>query len=271
MYSAASLAIVRVAVKRCRRKNWSARGEFTAPPTVASTQLADRVEHLVHAGAKRPDNLVGNLLRKPTELLSLSPNGLELFARVRVGKRNYLGRRLRREELLGKVECGVGVDPGYLDHLHTVIGRALGDGRVGRLEQFCRLLDCGLQFLVAPLRLDDRRPHSSVLAGPQQRAQRHRKEELEKLKKHWQTLVGDQGASFARFREMIDNFGRVLTEGDPATIPIAAGVPLPGAFPARSHPMRGPAELAVFCAGWALLHEIRHIQFQQEGSWVSSA
>jgi len=125
-------------------------------PPSASTQLADRVEHLVHAGAKRPDNLVGNLLRKPTELLSLSPKGLELFARVRVGKRNYLGRRLRREELLGKVECGVGVDPGYLDHLHTVIGRALGDGRIGRLEQFCRLLDCGLQFLVAPLRLDDR-------------------------------------------------------------------------------------------------------------------
>jgi len=78
-------------------------------------------------------------------------------------------------------------------------------------------------------------------------------------------LVGEQGASFARFREMIDNFSRVLTEGDPATIPSPAGVPVPGSFPARSDPMRGPAELAVFCAGWALLHEIRHIQFQQEG------
>jgi len=83
-------------------------------------------------------------------------------------------------------------------------------------------------------------------------------------------LVGEQGASFARFREMIDNFNRVLAEGDPATIPLPAHVPVPGSFPSRDDPMRGPAELAVFCAGWALLHEIRHIQFQQEGKSAAS-
>ena len=79
-------------------------------------------------------------------------------------------------------------------------------------------------------------------------------------------VVDPDNADFSRFKNMIDTFNRVVTEKDPTAVPLPTGVPEPGGFPPLSDPMRGPAELAVFCVGWALLHELKHIQHQQEGT-----
>jgi hypothetical protein len=54
----------------------------------------------------------------------------------------------------------------------------------------------------------------------------------------------------------------------PTAVPLPEGIPQPGFFPdAVLFPEeRATCELAVFVSGWAMLHEIRHIKHQQEGT-----
>jgi hypothetical protein len=70
------------------------------------------------------------------------------------------------------------------------------------------------------------------------------------------------------FDEMLQCFERILTVDDPVAVPLPDGVPEPGILPdAASFPeQRATAELAIFAVGWALLHEVRHIKHQQEGT-----
>jgi hypothetical protein len=80
-------------------------------------------------------------------------------------------------------------------------------------------------------------------------------------------LVNPDNADFVRFRSMIDTFQCILHEADPAAVPFPHGVPEPGIFPPPAEAeTRAPAELAVFCVGWALLHELKHVQHQQDGT-----
>jgi hypothetical protein len=80
--------------------------------------------------------------------------------------------------------------------------------------------------------------------------------------------VSDATIDLARFRRMIDCLSQILTESDPEAIPLPVGVPAPGAYPdAAARPQeRATAELATFATGWAFLHELRHIQHQQDGT-----
>ena len=49
---------------------------------------------------------------------------------------------------------------------------------------------------------------------------------------------------------------------DPETVPLG-GLPEPGSIPSDPE-LRAPAELAMFAAGWAMLHEVRHLKHQQD-------
>jgi len=71
-----------------------------------------------------------------------------------------------------------------------------------------------------------------------------------------------------RFHEMAETFAKVLKEDDPEAVALPEGIPEPGAYPdGKSSPqMRAAAELATFATGWALLHEVRHLKHQQDGT-----
>lgn len=77
--------------------------------------------------------------------------------------------------------------------------------------------------------------------------------------------LNDEGTNYDRFRDMIDVFQKILDAEDSYSIPLPEGVPEPGVLPDEPE-RRAPAELAMFCAGWALLHEFRHIKHQQDGT-----
>lgn len=78
----------------------------------------------------------------------------------------------------------------------------------------------------------------------------------------------NQSSDFCRFNAMIDTFFSMLKEDDPSSIPMPYNIPEPGVYlDSTLYPeLRAPAEIATFAAGWALLHEIRHVQHQQEGT-----
>lgn len=71
-----------------------------------------------------------------------------------------------------------------------------------------------------------------------------------------------------RFKGMLNTFDAMISSDDPALEPLPAGVAEPGVFPdRRADPQgRAAAELATIATGWALLHEVRHIKHQQEGT-----
>lgn len=71
-----------------------------------------------------------------------------------------------------------------------------------------------------------------------------------------------------RLRCLLDSVSAILTADDPTMVQLPPGVPEPGQFvdPDEDAQARAAAELAVFATAWALLHEARHIQFQQEGT-----
>ena len=71
-----------------------------------------------------------------------------------------------------------------------------------------------------------------------------------------------------RLNEMLGVFSRLLKEKDPWAVEMPDGVPEPSIYPdSRKYPQaRAAAELATLAAGWAFLHEIRHIKHQQEGT-----
>lgn len=73
---------------------------------------------------------------------------------------------------------------------------------------------------------------------------------------------------FERFDGMVKTFFRILKEEDPLAVKLPEEVPEPGIYldTARNPSGRAAAELATIATGWALLHEVRHLQHQQEGT-----
>lgn len=83
----------------------------------------------------------------------------------------------------------------------------------------------------------------------------------------YRVALGDAIDS-SRFRSLLDAVHEILETEDPCEVQLPDGIPAPGVFvEARlDSQARAAAELAVFSAGWALLHEVRHIQHQQAGT-----
>ena len=75
-----------------------------------------------------------------------------------------------------------------------------------------------------------------------------------------------------RFRELISAFELNIQNDQSDEAPLPFGVPEPGILPDRTIDPQGRAasELAIIALGWALLHEVRHIQHQREGTSASN-
>lgn len=75
-------------------------------------------------------------------------------------------------------------------------------------------------------------------------------------------------ADFSRFEMMMDRFCRILTVEKSWAVDMPERVPEPGSFPDSTHSYeeRLPAQLAALATSWAFLHEIRHVQTQQDGT-----
>lgn len=73
------------------------------------------------------------------------------------------------------------------------------------------------------------------------------------------------------FKSLISCVRAIMNADNPILVPLPNGIPEPGVFvEAEGNPQgRAAAELAVFASGWALMHEVRHIQHQQDGSSAS--
>lgn len=70
-----------------------------------------------------------------------------------------------------------------------------------------------------------------------------------------------------RFQELLSSFEQTLLSDQLELEPLPQGVPEPGEFPdSELVQSRAAAELAVISVAWALLHELRHIRHQQEGT-----
>lgn len=78
-------------------------------------------------------------------------------------------------------------------------------------------------------------------------------------------LTEGSSIDLTRFIAMLDIFRKIQTANDSASVPFPSHVPEPGMF-SDDPQLRTPGELAVFCVGWALLHEFKHIQHQQDGT-----
>lgn len=82
------------------------------------------------------------------------------------------------------------------------------------------------------------------------------------------TLVEDGNAvRHGRFRTLLQLAIEIREAPDPEAVSLQ-GLPEPGHLPnpALAPEMRAAAELAMFAAGWAILHEVRHLRHQQEGT-----
>lgn len=78
-----------------------------------------------------------------------------------------------------------------------------------------------------------------------------------------QSAFGDgELRSFDRLQDLLDLALRIRDASDPEAVSLG-GLPEPGALPSDPQ-LRAPAELALFAAGWAVLHEVRHLKHQQE-------
>lgn len=74
-------------------------------------------------------------------------------------------------------------------------------------------------------------------------------------------------ADFSRFRQLIDAFRTTLTADEADLEPLPDGIPQAGTYPGAGQPLlQAPAELATLAAGFAFLHEARHIKHQQDGT-----
>lgn len=82
----------------------------------------------------------------------------------------------------------------------------------------------------------------------------------------------DSNIDLGHFRDMSECFSKMLEEDDPEVVPLPDGIPEPGAYPCgkRFPQLRAAAELATFATGWALLHEICHLQHQQDGTGAAA-
>ncbi|CAN7170593.1 phage exclusion protein Lit family protein [Variovorax paradoxus] len=67
-----------------------------------------------------------------------------------------------------------------------------------------------------------------------------------------------------RLEDLLSLALEIREASDPESVPLC-GLPEPGTLPSDPQ-FRVPAELAMFATGWAMLHEVRHLKHQQEGT-----
>lgn len=84
-------------------------------------------------------------------------------------------------------------------------------------------------------------------------------------------LVEAKDAGPTTFDALLTTFSGILGSDDSSAAPWPTDVPEPGFYPdAGIDPeLRAVSELASFATGWALLHEIHHLQLQQQGKSAS--
>jgi Peptidase U49 len=83
---------------------------------------------------------------------------------------------------------------------------------------------------------------------------------------HNGATTGDLGDAAERFRESLQAAIRISKAQDPFSVSFPKGVPEPGpteAF-ADGSTAKVAGEIATFAAGWAFLHEMRHLMHQQD-------
>jgi hypothetical protein len=68
--------------------------------------------------------------------------------------------------------------------------------------------------------------------------------------------------SFDRLQDLLGLALKIRGASDPEAVSLG-GLPEPGSLPSDPQ-LRAPAELAMFAAGWAMLHEVRHLKHQQD-------
>jgi hypothetical protein len=71
-----------------------------------------------------------------------------------------------------------------------------------------------------------------------------------------------------RFNNLVSPFESVIASNEPNLEPLPSGVAEPGHYPPKNLDPQGraTAELATIAVAWALLHEVRHIRHQREGT-----
>lgn len=74
--------------------------------------------------------------------------------------------------------------------------------------------------------------------------------------------------STSRFEQLVKAFEDTVENGDPSVTSLPPGVAEPGEFPDKELDSEGraAAELATIAVAWALLHELRHIRHQRDGT-----
>ena len=74
-----------------------------------------------------------------------------------------------------------------------------------------------------------------------------------------------------RLHEQVTAFEAAIQNDQSDEVPLPTGVPEPGTLPDKDGDPQGraAAELSIIAVGWALLHEVRHIRHQQEGTSAS--
>lgn len=82
------------------------------------------------------------------------------------------------------------------------------------------------------------------------------------------TLTANTPLDLKRFSALLAAYDAALSSGQPDLEPLPKGVAEPGTYVDRetASESRAAAELATFAGSWALLHEIHHLQRQQEGT-----
>ena len=74
-----------------------------------------------------------------------------------------------------------------------------------------------------------------------------------------------------RLQELVAAFEAVVQNDQSDEAPLPAGIPEPGTMPDKAvdPQARVASELAIIAVAWALLHEVRHIRHQREGTSAS--
>src|SRR4029077_8649954 len=117
----------------------------TNTSTAASNRCdsARPIERLRHARLNWLGSLSRHLLSERAKLLVLRRKHVELLAHLRGRQFDKLRRGLHTQQLMSVVKGGASVGTCNLDQLEIVVGGALGNSRIGILEQVgCFLAGC---------------------------------------------------------------------------------------------------------------------------------
>ena len=79
-------------------------------------------------------------------------------------------------------------------------------------------------------------------------------------------IANGRVASFDRLDQMHETFCRTTEAEDPWSVLMPAGVPEPERFGGLVGKEKVTGDLAIFALGWVLLHEVGHLQYEQEGT-----